>query len=452
MSGGKKRSLAEDNIPPLVVTVDPEMAARRAAAARAYALSSTSGEDAGHPHHRASKRIKGHPSLPHNTSRTSMNKPIMTPPTQTHTLPLRPTKPKATPPPASSTAARRRISSTPPKRDFTTAPSSSTRKMPPPPRPSLVSTMKTTLLPTAALVLEGHQSATRAHMKSSETMPSIMAALQSEENDEEHADDDDDEEEEDSEYAKFMRSILHGSDDLMSLISIKSLPKATEYDDDDEDEASYQWQSEDDDDEEDDEDDDGMSFSVSSLPQQQNQEQHPQPKQQARHSLGDHLDLLVGTSSRDMFLDDELNALLEEDMEAAFTTLLGASPRASSATATTTNVVTPEQVAQLESLLSHHYQLLVQQSILAVRAASYSKAERTGASGSGSSTSNTAEDAMPGMGGKQGKAARGKSMKQQSNHHSSSSAAVNDFYCGETADDLAEILDGAVGMLQDLDQ
>eukprot|EP00978_Attheya_sp_CCMP212_P007947 scaffold18479_cov47-Attheya_sp.AAC.1 len=59
---------------------------------------------------------------------------------------------------------------------------------------------------------------------------------------------------------------------------------------------------------------------------------------------------------------------------------------------------------------------------------------------------------MPGMGGKQGKAARGKSMKQQSNHHSSSSAAVNDFYCGETADDLAEILDGAVGMLQDLDQ
>jgi hypothetical protein len=207
-----------------------------------------------------------------------------------------------------------------------------------------------------------------------------------------------------------------------------------------------------------------------------------------------------------MFLDDELNALLEEDMEAAFTTLLGGtpspdavaavtqealpnkmaeasmkdkmttmtatdggsnmamaaseggaertmppSPRSSSATtATTTNVVTPEQVAQLESLLSHHYQLLVQQSILAVRAASYSKAERTGAS-SGSSINNTAEDATTGIGGKQGKAARGKSLKHQSNHHSSS-AAVNDFYCGETADDLAEILDGAVGMLQDLDQ
>jgi hypothetical protein len=129
-----------------------------------------------------------------------------------------------------------------------------------------------------------------------------------------------------------------------------------------------------------------------------------------------------------------------------------ASPRTSSATATTTNVVTPEQVAQLESLLSHHYQLLVQQSILAVRAASYSKAERTGASsGSGSISNNTVEDAIAGMGGKQGKAARGKSLKQQSNHHSSS-AAVNDFYCGETADDLAEILDGAVGMLQDLDQ
>lgn len=68
--------------------------------------------------------------------------------------------------------------------------------------------------------------------------------------------------------------------------------------------------------------------------------------------------------------------------------------------------VTYQQSQQLRRLLTRHYQLLVQQSILAVRAAHMQKIHKE----------------------------------------------KTDFLSGETADDLAEILDGAVGMLQDLDQ
>jgi hypothetical protein len=156
-------------------------------------------------------------------------------------------------------------------------------------------------------------------------------------------------------------------------------------------------------------------------------------------------------------LEEELGSLLEEDLEAAVATLLtnkkptqvNASTPASVASNATTpspnasvnstqskttpvpangdkggkqeacpatplrdaarhrqTPVTPHQSQQLRSLMTQHYQILTQQAILSVRAAQSQKIHRE----------------------------------------------RSEFLCGETADDLAEILDGAVGMLQDLDQ
>jgi hypothetical protein len=147
-------------------------------------------------------------------------------------------------------------------------------------------------------------------------------------------------------------------------------------------------------------------------------------------------------------LEEELGSLLEEDMEAAVQSLMtskkpgaqspssaGVSATASPKTPKTTGKkqakdssetknnspatplretarqgtrtqVTYQQSQQLRRLLTRHYQLLVQQAVLAVRAAQMQKLHKD----------------------------------------------RSDFLSGETADDLAEILDGAVGMLQDLDQ
>lgn len=134
-------------------------------------------------------------------------------------------------------------------------------------------------------------------------------------------------------------------------------------------------------------------------------------------------------------LEAELGSLLEEDLEAAVTTLLGSSQHVSPAPSKAKDmlmkspstpamasprtplkeaarakqtVTTKDQVEQLSSLMKQHYQLLIQQAVLSVRAAhglKYSKPKTT-----------------------------------------------NDMYCTETQEDLAEILDGAIGMLQDLDQ
>ncbi len=147
-------------------------------------------------------------------------------------------------------------------------------------------------------------------------------------------------------------------------------------------------------------------------------------------------------------IEDELGSLLEEDMEAAVQSLmtskkpavsspsdnglvLTSSPKTPKlngkkqvkATTQTNNVspatplretarqgtkahVTYRQSQQLRRLLTSHYQLLVQQAVLAVRAAQIQKIHKE----------------------------------------------KSDFLAGESPDDLAEILDGAVGMLQDLDQ
>lgn len=144
-------------------------------------------------------------------------------------------------------------------------------------------------------------------------------------------------------------------------------------------------------------------------------------------------------------LEEELGSLLEEDLEAAVQSLMTSknpttpsaiqpaptpsptTPKASGKSKPTNSegrtespatplrdaarqgtraLVTYQQAQQLRQLLTRHYQLLVQQAILGVRAAHMQKLNKE----------------------------------------------KSDFLSGETSDDLAEILDGAVGMLQDLDQ
>lgn len=156
-------------------------------------------------------------------------------------------------------------------------------------------------------------------------------------------------------------------------------------------------------------------------------------------------------------LEAELGGLEEEDMEAAVATLLDhtkkkpemeetpaslsptgqaeSSKTAPQATAETgdnpeapTNtplrdvarasraIVTTDQFDEFRKLMSQHYQLLTQQAVLSVRAAHATKLHRA--------------------------------------RTASVSACERESFVsgGETADDLVEIVDGAVGMLQDLDQ
>jgi hypothetical protein len=74
----------------------------------------------------------------------------------------------------------------------------------------------------------------------------------------------------------------------------------------------------------------------------------------------------------------------------------------------TKTMVTAEQVERLQTLLNRHYQTLVQQAVLAIQAAHLNKTHKF----------------------------RDKT----------------DFLASETADDLVQVLDAAVGMVQDLDQ
>lgn len=174
------------------------------------------------------------------------------------------------------------------------------------------------------------------------------------------------------------------------------------------------------------------------------------------------LDLLEWDPNFYRELEEELGGLEEEDMEAAVATLLDhakkkpdgedtpAAPvtanatdshktdtsKISKSTASTNGeqqdgpspntplrdaarasrtIVTAEQMDEFQNLMDQHYQLLIQQAVLATRGAHYNRTHRT--------------------------------------HTTLGDANRSPFATGtETADDLVEILDGAVGMLQDLDQ
>jgi hypothetical protein len=119
--------------------------------------------------------------------------------------------------------------------------------------------------------------------------------------------------------------------------------------------------------------------------------------------------------------------------------------------------VSYRQAQQLRKLLQEHYQLLIQQAIMSIRAAQWQKmgflasvvnppansttlsvTETRNVTNSGSHDNSSVSATLPGD-----TTTRTGGIKVQ---------AKSDFLCGESADDLVEILDGAVGMLQDLDQ
>ena len=99
------------------------------------------------------------------------------------------------------------------------------------------------------------------------------------------------------------------------------------------------------------------------------------------------------------------------------------SKAATSAATSASKFPTPShrQVLHLQKLMNQHYQILLQQATLAVRAAHGNKYKNSKSSSNSSTGS-------------------GSKRKRQENF----------FCCGETADDLAGIVDGAVTMLQDL--
>jgi len=113
---------------------------------------------------------------------------------------------------------------------------------------------------------------------------------------------------------------------------------------------------------------------------------------------------------------------------------------------------TEEQILKLQKLMTDHYQVLLQQAVLAVRAAHGNKYNKDGVN----SAQYLHHQVKNGSGG----VGRGGSMGDQSalqsgiyKPFSGTRKRHHDFFfCGETADDLGMIVDGAVTMLQDLDQ
>ena len=114
--------------------------------------------------------------------------------------------------------------------------------------------------------------------------------------------------------------------------------------------------------------------------------------------------------------------------------------------------VTKRQLSRLRETMARHHQLLLQQATLAVRAAYVQKVFKDGNRPSHLSRAQN-------QGG--GKVAQGLPARMLNSRQLTFCAPgfsgkdcnyENDFYHGENAEELAECLDGAVGMLQDLEQ
>ena len=242
---------------------------------------------------------------------------------------------------------------------------------------------------------------------------------------------------EDDDYLRFVKSL--GLDDSF----FTSL-------DDDEDFHLSDADDDDDDDDDDDEDNDEFELDDSDIARSSLEENKTAESTPPLSSPLSSTPMPLPDFETDMYrnLEEELGSLLEEDLEAAVQSLMTSknpttpsaiaepptpnskTPKASGKSTATkaspdnrneSSPATPlrdaarqgagaqvsyQQAQQLRRLLTGHYQLLVQQAILGVRAAHMQKLNKD----------------------------------------------KSDFLAGESADDLAEILDGAVGMLQDLDQ
>jgi len=125
--------------------------------------------------------------------------------------------------------------------------------------------------------------------------------------------------------------------------------------------------------------------------------------------------------------------------------------------ATKAQLPTSDQVIELRNLMSAHYQLLLQQSVLAVRSANYQRHMRSdyySTDPMGHSIASDVDAAAALVSAKAGVTGNtnDNGKNQTSRGNGSTLGPADFFFGGESADDLAEILDGAVGMLQDLDE
>ena len=109
-------------------------------------------------------------------------------------------------------------------------------------------------------------------------------------------------------------------------------------------------------------------------------------------------------------------------------------PSSNSRTSREPPVVTQEQLLRLRATMARHHQLLLQQATLAVRAAYVQKVS-----------------GKPGKPSAQNRSAGVLTDKGQPPSQSPCSYP-NDFFAGETAEELSDCLDGSVSMLQDLEQ
>ena len=129
--------------------------------------------------------------------------------------------------------------------------------------------------------------------------------------------------------------------------------------------------------------------------------------------------------------------------------------------------VSRDQMARLRGIMARHHQLLLQQATLSVRAAYVQKVRKDGVSPSkvGSNASLSPSTTTTTNGSRRPAAKKGdcstlpesrldtRSLTFCINPYAGSECSYpNDFHGGETPEELSEILDGAVGMLQDLEQ
>ena len=126
--------------------------------------------------------------------------------------------------------------------------------------------------------------------------------------------------------------------------------------------------------------------------------------------------------------------------------------------ATRAQLPTSAQIIELRSLMSAHYQLLLQQSVLAVRSANYQRQQQRtdyyAADPMGQGIASDVDAAAVLVSAKAGVTAKSNDSEENQTSRGDDPALgpADFFFGGESADDLAEILDGAVGMLQDLDE
>jgi hypothetical protein len=128
--------------------------------------------------------------------------------------------------------------------------------------------------------------------------------------------------------------------------------------------------------------------------------------------------------------------------------------------------VSKDQMARLRGIMARHHQLLLQQATLSVRAAFVQKVRKDGAGPSKvSSNVNNTSPTTTANAGRRPVAKKGeystlpesrldtRSLTFCLNPYAGSGCSYpNDFFGGETPEELSESLDGAVGMLQDLEQ